>query len=77
MARKAIAQKGVMKAKNGRYLALITIAGKPYRLGIFDTPDQASAAYQGAAIVAFGEFACWKQAETSIIGQLPDQEDLE
>lgn len=48
--------KGVSHRGN-RYRASIRISGKQTFLGSFTTISAASAAYQAAAIVAFGEFA--------------------
>lgn len=48
--------KGVRKSKHG-WSASIMKDGKSYRLGIYATPELAHAAYKGAAIVLFGEFA--------------------
>jgi hypothetical protein len=49
--------KCVQKSKSGRWTARIVIAGKRKRLGWFDTPEQAHAAYVDAAKHYFGEFA--------------------
>lgn len=48
--------KGVRK-KGNRFRAKITHNGTVYRLGYFATPEEAAAAYTGAARVLFGEFA--------------------
>jgi hypothetical protein len=49
--------KGV--TRNGRgWQASLTTATKDYYLGTFDTPQEAHAAYWGAAQVYFGDFAC-------------------
>jgi HNH endonuclease/AP2 domain len=45
--------KGVYKCKDGRYLAQC----RHRHLGRFDTPEEASAAYEAAAREAYGEFA--------------------
>lgn len=49
--------KGVFPTDNGRFRSLITIDGKTRYLGTFDTPKQASDAYNEAATDAFGTFA--------------------
>jgi hypothetical protein len=50
--------KGVGKIKgSSRWAARITIDGKQKHIGMFDTPELASAAYFDAAREAFGEFA--------------------
>lgn len=49
--------KGVSKNHNGRWRATISISGKQRRLGYFDTPEEASAAYHAAAVERSGEFA--------------------
>lgn len=48
--------KGVL-AGNGRFKAQIQCNGRKYHLGSYDTPEEAAAAYRGAAIVLFGAFA--------------------
>ena len=48
---------GVHKA-TGRYQARIGFEGKSLFLGLFDTPQEAAAAYAGAAVALFGSFAC-------------------
>lgn len=40
-----------------RYQANIACNGKQRHLGFFDTPEEASAAYEAAAKIAFGKFA--------------------
>lgn len=42
--------------KTRRYRAIITKRGKQVALGYFETPEQASKAYQAAALKYFGEF---------------------
>lgn len=48
--------KGVT-AKNGKWLAQIVRNKKNYRLGLFDTPEEAHSAYCRAAMEFHGEFA--------------------
>lgn len=48
--------KGVFRSGN-RWAAQISIRGKHTHLGVFDSPEEASAAYQFAAKDVFGEFA--------------------
>lgn len=49
--------KGVQKGKWNRWTARITVGGKRKRIGWFDTPEEAHAAYLAAAKQYFGEFA--------------------
>lgn len=50
--------KGVYFHKqNQRWQARITIGRKTRSLGLFDTPEEASAAYQSASITVHGDFA--------------------
>lgn len=42
---------------NGRWRARIQREGKEHTLGYFDTPEEAFAAYRGAAKILHGEFA--------------------
>lgn len=50
--------KGVSRVKaNGRFAAFIKVNGRSRRVGEFDTPEEAHAAYVAAAREAFGEFA--------------------
>lgn len=49
--------RGVSLIPSGRFRAAIKIDGRPKHLGVFDTPDEASAAFNRAAIAQFGEFA--------------------
>ena len=56
MRRNRLGYKGV-HTKKGRFCAHIKIDGRTRHLGYFDTPEEASAAYLGAAKVAWGDFA--------------------
>lgn len=49
--------KGVSKTAEGRWRARITIDRKEIRLGVFDTKEEAAAAYDWAALQLHGEFA--------------------
>jgi hypothetical protein len=49
--------KGVVFMPNGRYKAQITAQRKTHYLGIFETPEEAHAAYVAAANQHFGEYA--------------------
>lgn len=44
-------------ARRGKYRACIKINRRTIHLGTFETPEEAAAAYHGAAKVLFGEFA--------------------
>lgn len=48
--------RGVSKEK-GKYRAKITPGGKTVHLGTYKTPEEAAAAYRGACIAIWGEFA--------------------
>lgn len=48
--------KGVSK-KRGKWQARIKCQGVQHRLGVYETPEAASAAYMAAASLLFGEFA--------------------
>ena len=48
--------KGVWKTQTGRYVAEIKGAGKRTYIGVFDTIEEAGAAYAKAAKRTFGEF---------------------
>lgn len=53
-----VGMKGVCRHSRGRkYMAQITIDGKHKYLGLFQTAEAASAAYQAAATKHYGEFA--------------------
>ena len=53
-----IGYKGVVKTgRNGPYMATIRANGETYKLGLFDTPEEAHAAYCEAAHRLHGEFA--------------------
>lgn len=41
----------------GKFYAMINIDKRPVYLGSFDTPEEAGAAYQRAALELHGEFA--------------------
>lgn len=45
-----------------KWSARITANGQGYYLGLFETREEAHAAYQGAARVLFGKFACFDAA---------------
>lgn len=49
--------KGVCRYRNGKYLAYISIDKTRHHLGYFLTADEASAAYQAAALRHHGNFA--------------------
>jgi hypothetical protein len=49
--------KGVVEAKNGRWVAQIAFQRKCHYLGTFSTPEEAHQAYREAAIRFHGEFA--------------------
>ena len=50
--------KGVFLRSNGTYIACVRKEGKQYHLGTFKKDIDAARAYNEAAIVLFGEFAC-------------------
>jgi hypothetical protein len=54
--RNSFGLKGV-KPKRGKFQARIKISGKETHLGTFETAELAHAAYQKAAVAAYGEFA--------------------
>jgi len=58
--------KGVEKIRSGRYSAHIYVKGRQTKLGVYDTPQDAHAAYVRAASDAFGEFACSGERGTNI-----------
>lgn len=49
--------KGVRCATGGRWKAYIKINGKQIHLGVFDSKEDAAAAYDSMAVELFGEFA--------------------
>lgn len=49
--------KGVDKMPNGRFRAKIGKKGKRYNLGIYSNAEQAAAAYNGGALMLFGDYA--------------------
>lgn len=53
----ALGVKGVQVHETGKYRARIFVDGKHKSLGLHDTIEQASAAYDEAALKYFGEFA--------------------
>ena len=50
---------GVSKLKSGRYRANIKFKCKQYHLGVFDTPEEASAAYKAAKKKLYDGFVDW------------------
>ncbi len=50
--------KGVAVRKSGKYVSCVQTGGTRHHLGTFDTIEEASAAYQKAALEIHGEFAC-------------------
>lgn len=57
----------VFHRASGRWAAQIQVNHKPYRLGVFDTREDAAIAYNAAAIQHFGEFA--RLNEVPVIGR--------
>ncbi len=49
--------KGAQKTKDGRWRSRITKHGVVQWLGVYDTPEEAHAAYCKAAVIHFGEYA--------------------
>ena len=49
--------RGVNRQISGRFVAVISVDHKNYCLGTYDTPEEASAAYQSKASELHGEFA--------------------
>lgn len=49
--------KGVTLHRNGRYQAQVKASGRNHYLGLFDSPEEAHAAYVVAATRYFGEYA--------------------
>lgn len=56
-AQTSLCLKGVRLLPSGRYQAYIGFKGKQRNLGVFQTPEEASAAFARAANDNFGEFA--------------------
>jgi len=54
--RNKLGLKGV-SASRGRFRATITPNGQKVHLGTFDTQEEAAAAYRGAAVALWGDFA--------------------
>ncbi len=50
--------KGVGKLPNGKYRAYIGVENRFIALGVYSSPDEAARAYDKAARLYFGEFAC-------------------
>lgn len=48
--------RGVSERPNGKYQASIRNGKSRHYLGVYDTPQEASAAFQGAAKVLYGDF---------------------
>jgi hypothetical protein len=48
--------RGVNARKNGKYYAYISRGNKTIHLGSYETPEEAAAAYRGAAKALYGEF---------------------
>ena len=53
--------KGVHKARNGRFRAIITVRGRRINIGTFDTAAIAATHYDQKAIEVFGSFAATNQ----------------
>ena len=57
MTKKSPLPMGVRETRYGKYVARIREAGTAFHIGVFATPDQASAAYRAERKRRFGEFA--------------------
>lgn len=64
--RRAVA--GYRKTPWGTYQASILVGGKRVCLGSYDTPEEAHAAYNGAAIIAFGDFRAYEAPAIYYLG---------
>lgn len=58
--------KGVSKARNGTYVAHITIKYKAVHIGTFKTPEEASLAYEKRAKQVFGDF--YRESHYDLLG---------
>jgi hypothetical protein len=54
--------KGIEITKQGRYLARICVDYRRIGLGTYDTPEEAARAYDVAALLHHGEFACTNES---------------
>jgi HNH endonuclease/AP2 domain len=59
--------KGIHRTKNGRYIARIMYQGKRLQLGYFQTSQEASEAYNKAAIKYHGEFALLNPTRSNVV----------
>ena len=56
--RNKLGLKGAFASKSGKaFRAVIRVSGQRMHLGYYATPEEAAAAYRGAAKVIYGEFA--------------------